>query len=1577
MKRLLSLSVLLLMTIASFADGADMTLKDATNVTQTKATLSAEFPDLSAPHGFQYKYGTIPERTEFFKYATAATCDPLTFTQGSKAWRQVESQGWVESCYDKTSPSLTSEFSTTVTLTESTPITFEWKVSSQENTGKLQFVVDGTVVSSITGETNFTTVSYNLDAGKHTLKWQYVRTTTETIGDGIGQLRNINIQNTTKGEWIDVSTTSSTVQIENIYPSQNYVFRAYSTDNEEITYSIIRQFNTKDISLGDPRVINTTQTTATVECDIEHGDADVKAMLKYFPSRIGRKADNDSFMKVFYNSETQYAPKPTYDSNAWQVYYTKDKVYTTSSTYNEAYISYITITFTLHKASFLSFNYDTQGGSLYYVEDGNTIKNPNFNKRILEEGTHIIKFGGYSNHSGNWFQVNLSNVKIQELEPDSIALDCSNQLLTATVTDLRPGTINHCYVKCSLNNNHPYLPNMWESVSSPITQITTDDVKVNDVIISETKQSSAILKSTYDCGDVLIIEKGIQYCLDDSDDWLYANIEQKGDTINAILSSLIPSTTYKCRSYVQPKGEERIYSNIASFVTKSITVQIPTLVNVTQKTAIVRGVTDVGNARCYSRGLQFREKNGEWIDVPSNDTDTILIKEVNLKANSPYEARTYVERVGGFLYSDILSFKTNNIEIVVDSIVTTQTTATIHAHASFGDDISAKIQEEGRDFECICGNNSLRGKHSDSIFVRTFRNLIPNTTYSISLSMKNSNDEVVIASGKQSAKTKNVELYVDSITDIYQRSAIVHGRIVRGDAVSDKEAIRIYKTTEKYGNKEKDAQYEFTSNGFTEITSSGEEFLQKIQLEPGYVYGVEAVATINGKEFSTGIPKLNVSTVSQNNQNFVASLTKSGSSQYCQVVNKDSYWTYSNGYVVCSRSSSTFGYNMPLTISFELKESATISFNWSVSGTEKYVLAQRTGVTGTSYGYLYSKLQCYVDGQLYESIASNNSTGKQTIDISLGAGIHTIEWRTSAYDEFRAKVYNLYVPRNAVKLLTDENKVCYAPSFIENFQTNNITQTTAQIQAEVVPTNESGVTYYFKKSENDVVESSVGNDVLTANLTGLIQNTDYTYYAVAKTSDGLEYLSDAITFKTSAVGVKISTSNVTQTTATINVKTDAGTATISKMQYRLDNGEWQNLSSDKITLSDLVPNNSYTVYLQWTVGSSSYSNYISFKTSAVSIYPCTLTPKQTSALLKMGIYYTGTTTRTESGIIFGGETYPLTTGETIRLTGLMPNTKYSYTYFVETIEDGRVSGTGSFSTTSVTTVTKPATNISNRSATLNGTIECDDYSGADFGFQWKTKQNWTTAPRFTKGRKGDDGTISVSLVNGMLSPDTEYQFRTAVRYGKNSDGSDVYYYGEWRDFRTESEFIVYPATPYTMYRTDSENNRLILCGYYIAGSEDIVSQGYEYWLSGNASNSLASMKDVRFTNDGTANDKQIVTTDESMEGYIDLSTLDDGVYSIRAFVTTTTSTYYGQQLTFSVGDASAIDNISESEPTCIILKGQIVLKNVKDVNVCIADVNGHTVYNTHCDNAVETFYVQPGIYIIKLNGTKTIKVAVK
>lgn len=52
-------------------------------------------------------------------------------------------------------------------------LSFTWRVSSESCCDPLRFAIDGLVQTSIAGETGWTTLSYSLSSGSHTLRWTY------------------------------------------------------------------------------------------------------------------------------------------------------------------------------------------------------------------------------------------------------------------------------------------------------------------------------------------------------------------------------------------------------------------------------------------------------------------------------------------------------------------------------------------------------------------------------------------------------------------------------------------------------------------------------------------------------------------------------------------------------------------------------------------------------------------------------------------------------------------------------------------------------------------------------------------------------------------------------------------------------------------------------------------------------------------------------------------------------------------------------------------------------------------------------------------------------------------------------------------------------------------------------------------------------------------------------------------------------------------------------------------------------------------------------------------------------------
>lgn len=308
------------------------------------------------------------------------------------------------------------------------------------------------------------------------------------------------------------------------------------------------------------------------------------------------------------------------------------------------------------------------------------------------------------------------------------------------------------------------------------------------------------------------------------------------------------------------------------------------------------------------------------------------------------------------------------------------------------------------------------------------------------------------------------------------------------------------------------------------------------------------------------------------------------------------------------------------------------------------------------------------------------------------------------------------------------------------------------------------------------------------------------------------------------------------------------------------------------------------------------------------------------------------------------------------LTELDPNTTYYYRTYLETTEGGREYRTGTFTTKEIKTTTLPVSNISNRSARFNGTVECDTFSTAEIGFQWKTMEGWLSDPRFTEGVVTEDGNVSLGLANGMLKPDTDYEFRTAVRYkGK-------FYYSDWETFRTELEFVSWPPTVGTVYRTDSENNCIILCGYIIPGSEEVTEYGYEYWPA---------------ENNTRAGNVTRIETGADMTYTLDLSTLPSGQYCIRAYANTASGTFYGETLTFTVQGGAGINLPEATQPYCRTANRTITIGNAEGKKYAITDMSGRLVATGECKTQSEMIHVGNGLYIVRLDDGHVFKTIVK
>lgn len=1295
---------------------AQITLHEATNVTQTKATLSADFPDLNSEHGFQYKYGTLPEIDEFSKIALAPLSDPVQLiTSPTMGWTARNAKGWIES---KTSVPVgqASSFTTNIVLTEPSEISFDWSVDSEDNIGILSFLVDGIEVKSITGLIGFTTVTYSIAKGEHSLTWQYIKKKETNIGLDLAKLKNLFIPNTTFGIWKEIY--GNNVCIENLNPASSILFRAFDSSG---LFSQISSFNTLNIKVNNISIQNCTQTTAVISREQNLGDFESSCYI--------------GLVDIEYDDSRLYAllsPK-TYGIPIELTGYSNRSVNS-----NCLYGRNIGVYVTLEQPTEISFEAYGQMNQVarfylddYYDYNGLIIKSVDnivdeddpalFTKYtfLVPAGRHHLGWDGGAN--GKW----VGNVCVKNLEIPggekhfaSIYPVTGQSTFTITLDNLLSDKVYRGI--CSLTPlNESDMNFDWEHCEK--FQFSTQKIIASTSGVENLKQGSCKITGRFAFGGATILACGLKY-RSSGGDWI--DLPQE---INSHISSRIerlrPGTSYEYCCYAKAEKCDTVFSESSTFKTLTVTPNVPLLIRLSQHEATLQGSISYGDANIYTKGMQFRKKGAyNWEEIEDGGEDSIytLIRK-NLEMGAAYQARTYVQPAGcDIIYSDILEFNT-----------------------------------------------------LDNYFKGYLKSPRTQTTVEFSATLADLDENIT-------AEEYGFEYYLDSDGFFENASDFVKSDIIRVPVVPE--------------------------NGQIKTTITG--------LTPSYGLRFRAYTKIHGE------------------------------------------YIYYTGYK---------------------------DWKWDFAGTER-----------------------------------------ATISVTI----------------------------------------------------KKITQTSISLALDAKQNGDAQVSQIEYALANSVEEtqpySVCGNTLTLANLTpdkqynlrfrGLVNNR----YCPLLKEISWDY--SWFEYNTLPVDVNVVFSNITQTKAKMNIDINAGDAIVSNLKYQIGNGDIKECSKNNL-LTDLMPGQTYavTIYaningeeLSWNTNAS--DEPFKFTTKTVSSYISISDISQTSAKLKCSSNF-GDATYLSSGLEFGDIIFDSENQDFEEImTELLPSKSYSCRSFVETKESGRVySSSRTFTTRNIECETRPVSNISNRSATMNGTIDCDSYSSAEFGFQWKQMEGWQSEPAFTKGRKLDDGTISVALTNGMLEPNTDYQYRAAVRYQDH-----IYYAPNWITFRTESEFVYYPASVYTVLRTDRENNTLVLCGYYIAGSETIVSQGYEYWQTSKTHLSRAPQSPT------------VITTDESMHHLFAVGEIPSGNYNVRAFVKTETgTTIYGATLSFSATSDgySGIAEIKTEQASIATENGIVKLYNAIGLDCFIYSLSGQIIANKKIDCPYyEVRLTRGNFYIVTLSNGITKKV---
>ena len=1587
---------LFMFSVFSLMDAhAQIVLHDATDVTQTKATLSADFPNLNVTHGFQYKYGTLPELDDFSRQALADMSDPVMLMTTGNAWSARTVKGWVES-KSGLSAGQSSVMSATVAFTEETEISFEWSVDSEDGIGVLSFWVDGLAINSISGEVGFTTVTYTASAGAHTFQWQYKKSSATNVGLDIGMVRNINFQNTTEGEWLlylEIAPKMILSAVPMLFPDRDYVYRAYQVVSGKKEYSSIKHFRTLPVTIDVPNVMSVTQSTVTIACGTNLGDAQSISQCGIITnSKIVPKLS--SFDAALLDPSSD--PVDIYHSNSLGIDSYKHDPGDTYYSDRGIWISYgngnyIQADFTLYEDGVISFMY----GAMYscrfalYIDDVLIEELYNTSKSVsrrLGKGKHTIKwkYTSYASEgTARLYDLKVNGVDVSKLKnynisynpqlpTDTISLGTTTPL-AYTMKDLSPLSRSNAifFTEMSVGNQKEViLSNRIDFETLPVMAYTVD--------VENVMQASATIRGRIDGGDATIIAAGLQYKDAEGTRWTDFPKEVTDTLLAHPVTRLRPNTTYNYRSYIQAQDCDTVFSETGTFVTLSVEACKPVLINRSQHTAELQGKVIFGDASIYQRGMQFRKVGvDEWEEIEDGGTDSVYtLKKSGLELKTEYQARTYIQPAGSdMIYSDILDFQTKSVEIYIDSIKNIrQCSAVVYGKIDSEDESvsSGRINI----YKFIDGKMSEQVKTvdisvSESVFRQEVTGLQPNTAYGFIA-------EVDYGDGRKSYS--NVHESEMTEMDIYKKALLT--------PESSTDVVLTY-----------DEDWEATEDGL---------------YFDHYAYYDDLTATFTLSKAAT--------------ISFEWSVTRSYA--YNGNTSPDIELFVDGGRtalrsIAATANNKTYSSQVTLTL-YDGEHSLT----WRPYYTGKFYVRNlfipndaTLPVVDSVSVFTTMGIDASVDcvSQVYQRSAvvhGRLSVGDDTVvskKVSVYNGQTLVgEFQVAGQDTvFTQRVYGLLPSRNYIVMV---EALCasgatvvsqpfdfHTTEYFVSHSVSDIAQTQAVLTAELSLTDDVYDSAGFILRNNTQAERSVAavvtGNTMTANVNGLKPGLWYhsTPFVVV---DGQTYYAGEKSFKSEDLDINIYVSDVTQTTAKLKVEYTEADAHISHLQYLLrigdsdsDTDTFTDLPADgRIEFSGLVPGAYYEMVFAYELdGQRCYSYWWNslwyleeeqrwaehdgvLNTLPVSFTATLNDVVQTSALARFSIDC-GTATLLAYGIELGDTVFVATKGDSLRINELDFSTTYRYCPFIEIEEYGRIYNAAhywtyqnrqyaEFTTQPCHVATGRPTQISNRSATMNGSIDCDGYSSAEFGFQWKQMEGWNSDPAFTKGVKNEDGAISVALVNGMLEPNTDYQYRAAVRYkGK------MYYADSWETFRTESEYVYYPASVYTIFRTDREHNCLILCGYYVAGSETVTRQGYEYWYNQSNGRSYGSAS--------TSNsDVVTVTTDESMQYSLDLNALIDGGYSVRAFVTTVSGTIYGETLTFNVqNQPSAIVEVENGDIRLSKSGTTLFVHHATSLLCSIYTLNGTCVARRKLTGDEEEFDLQQHtVYIIKFSNGMSFKI---
>ena len=289
----------------------------------------------------------------------------------------------------------------------------------------------------------------------------------------------------------------------------------------------------------------------------------------------------------------------------------------------------------------------------------------------------------------------------------------------------------------------------------------------------------------------------------------------------------------------------------------------------------------------------------------------------------------------------------------------------------------------------------------------------------------------------------------------------------------------------------------------------------------------------------------------------------------------------------------------------------------------------------------------------------------------------------------------------------------------------------------------------------------------------------------------------------------------------------------------------------------------------------------------------------------------------ETGISIGNKVSEYNDLDTLVVKNLDPQTSYTIYYGVKTKESGEFSTYQKFTTKSLTWNSGEYAATSTSSVRLSVETNCDATEGT--GYEWKRFD----APESLKPNKAPCPIVKGKLVGSLRGLNSNAYYNCRPYYTSSSGKT---YYGEWFTVFSGDANVYFEPEVSTSDNNEVVDNSAVINGYALAGSDDILEQGFEYWKT-TSSTSL----DVNGIKTVKASGISMSATITNLEY--------NSTYRYRAYVKTINGTFYGSEKELVIGsnpvgiDYIERDSVEVEEIARFDIHGRRLSKPTKGINI--------------------------------------------